>query len=68
MSELILELLSEEIPAFMQKGAEEAYKGIFTTHLKSNEISFNDVRVYSGPRRITICISGMPKFMERKNS
>lgn len=66
MSELILELFSEEIPAFMQKNAEEAYFEIFSRHLKSNEIVFKNIRVFSGPRRITVYINGLPKFIEAK--
>ena len=66
MSELILELLSEEIPAFMQKSAEVAYKEIFAKHLKSNEIVFEEIEVYSGPRRITVHINGLPKLIEAK--
>jgi len=66
MSELILELFSEEIPAFMQKNAEEAYFEIFTKHLKSNEIVFEGITVFSGPRRITVYINGLPKFIEAK--
>ncbi|XVN42650.1 MAG: glycine--tRNA ligase subunit beta [Candidatus Rickettsia vulgarisii] len=38
MSELLLELFSEEIPALMQKNAAESYKNIFTTILQENSL------------------------------
>lgn len=65
MSELLLELFSEEIPATMQKNAAEGYKTIFTTILQENEIT-TDVKVYIGPRRIAIHITNLPEFIAAK--
>ena len=66
MSDLLLELFSEEIPARMQKDAEEAYYGIFTQALSDNEISFDNIKVFIGPRRLTIYISGLPLLILSK--
>lgn len=60
MSELLLELFSEEIPAFMQKNAEEGYLNIFTKIFEENEI-FAKLQVFSGPRRITLYATHLPK-------
>ncbi|MFY9589265.1 glycine--tRNA ligase subunit beta [Rickettsia endosymbiont of Halotydeus destructor] len=60
MSELLLELFSEEIPAFMQKGAEEAYLSIFTKIFEEQEI-FAKVQVFSGSRRITVHVTHLPQ-------
>lgn len=60
MSELLLELFSEEIPAFMQKDAEEGYLNIFTKIFEENEI-FVKIQVFSGPRRITLYATHLPK-------
>lgn len=60
MSELLLELFSEEIPAFMQKNAEEEYLNIFTKIFEENEI-FAKLQVFSGPRRITLYATHLPK-------
>lgn len=60
MSELLLELFSEEIPAFMQKDAEEGYLNIFTKNFEENEI-FTKIQVFSGPRRITLYATHLPK-------
>ncbi|MFV0250685.1 MAG: glycine--tRNA ligase subunit beta [Rickettsia aeschlimannii] len=61
MSELLLELFSEEIPAFMQKNAEEGYLNIFTKIFEENEI-FAKVQVFVGPRRITLHATHLPKI------
>ncbi|MCC8416801.1 MAG: glycine--tRNA ligase subunit beta [Rickettsia endosymbiont of Gnoriste bilineata] len=65
MSELLLELFNEEIPALMQKNAAEAYKTIFTTILQEGEI-VADVQIFIGPRRIAIYITNLPKFIPPK--
>ncbi|AGJ01480.1 glycine--tRNA ligase subunit beta [Rickettsia prowazekii] len=62
MSELLLELFSEEIPAFMQKNAEEGYLKIFTKIFEENEI-FAKVQVFAGPRRITLHATHVPKVI-----
>lgn len=60
MSELLLELFSEEIPAMMQQKAARAYKDIFSKYFVKNEISFDKINVYVGPRRVTIHAVGIP--------
>lgn len=67
MSELLLELFSEEIPALMQKNAAESYKNIFTTILQENEID-SDVQVYIGSRRIAIHVQNLPKIIPTKKT
>ncbi|WP_342278506.1 glycine--tRNA ligase subunit beta [Candidatus Tisiphia endosymbiont of Myopa tessellatipennis] len=65
MSELLLELFSEEIPALMQKNAAESYKTIFTTILQDSRIT-GDVQVFIGPRRIAVYITNLPKSIPPK--
>lgn len=67
MSELILELYSEEIPALMQKKAEEAYLEIFTKILQVNALSYDDLEVLSAPTRIAIRITGLLPFVVTQN-
>lgn len=63
MSDLILELYIEEIPAFMQKPASDGYYNIFTNILSSNDIKYKKLEVLSGVRRIAIHISDIePKI------
>lgn len=59
MSELLLELFSEEIPAMMQQKAAMAYKDIFSKYFAVNAIEYKKIDVYVGPRRLTIHAIGM---------
>lgn len=61
MSELILELYTEEIPAFMQKKAEEAYHTIFTNAFESEEVMYQSLAIYVGPRRFVLHVAGLPE-------
>ena len=61
MSELILELYTEEIPAFMQKKAEESYHAIFTNAFVAEDIMYQALTVYVGPRRLTLHVQGLPE-------
>ncbi|MFU7502502.1 MAG: glycine--tRNA ligase subunit beta [Candidatus Tisiphia sp.] len=65
MSELLLELFSEEIPALMQKNAAKSYKTIFTTILQESEL-VADVQLYVGYRRIVVRITNLPKSIPPK--
>lgn len=64
MSELLLELFSEEIPALLQVPALEAYQKIFENFLSQNNIKYEAVKTFCGPRRITICAQGLPTHIE----
>lgn len=64
MSELLLELFSEEIPALMQVSALEAYQKIFENFLSQYNIKYESIKTFCGPRRITICIQGLPTHIE----
>ncbi|GAB4162787.1 MAG: glycine--tRNA ligase subunit beta [Rickettsiaceae bacterium] len=64
MSELLLELFSEEIPAMMQQKAAQGYKEIFTNYFKEKKINFVSVDVYVGPRRVAIHAAGVSPSIE----
>lgn len=66
MAELLLELYVEEIPALMQKGAEEGYRDIYTKALKEADISYESLNVYIGPRRIALHVEGLPDKLDAK--
>ncbi len=59
MSDLILELYVEEIPALMQRAAKIGYKEIFSKKFDEAGIKYELVNVNIGPRRIAIHISGI---------
>jgi glycyl-tRNA synthetase beta chain len=60
MSELLLELLSEEIPARMQLRASEDLKRLVVDGLKARGLEVGDARAYSTPRRLTLVVEGVP--------
>lgn len=61
MTELLLELFSEEIPARMQEDTALQLKEIITQKLVHELLTVINIRTYSTPRRITLIIEGLPK-------
>jgi len=61
MSELLLELFSEEIPARMQKRASEDLQRLVTDALKAAGVTGTDARAFATPRRLTLVIDGLPE-------
>ncbi len=60
MGELLLELLSEEIPARMQRRAIEDLAGLLRDKLAAAEIPAASLRGYVTPRRLTLIADGIP--------
>ena len=60
MPELLLELLSEEIPARMQARAAAELKRLVTGKLKEAGLEFSDARAYVTPRRLALVVEGLP--------
>ena len=60
MPELLLELLSEEIPARMQAKAAEKLKCLVTERLASAGLAFKEARAYVTPRRLALVVTGLP--------
>lgn len=61
MSELLLELLSEEIPARMQSRAAEDLKRLVIDGLKTRGLDVGEARSFSTPRRLTLVIENVPQ-------
>ena len=59
MSELIIELFSEEIPPNLQINARNQLKKIISDELSSLNLPYKDFIIYSTPTRLTIFISGL---------
>ncbi|MBC6404217.1 MAG: glycine--tRNA ligase subunit beta [Rhodospirillales bacterium] len=71
MPELLLELLSEEIPARMQLRASQELEGLVRTALEGAGLTGQGSRVFSTPRRLTLVVEGLPlrqadRHQERK--
>src|SRR5262249_44778688 len=60
MPDLLLELLTEEIPARMQRRAIEDLTGLLRDKLASAEIPAANVRGYVTPRRLALIAEGIP--------
>jgi len=60
MAELLLELLSEEIPARMQARAAEDLKRLVTDGLKSHGLEAGEAKAFATPRRLTLVVEGVP--------
>jgi glycyl-tRNA synthetase beta chain len=58
--ELLLEVLSEEIPARMQRRAISDFAALIREKLSASEIPATNIRGYVTPRRLTIIADGIP--------
>jgi glycyl-tRNA synthetase beta chain len=61
MPELLLEILSEEIPARMQARAADDLKRLVTDGLKAAGLDFTSAESYVTPRRLVLVIDGLPE-------
>ncbi len=60
MPELLLELLSEEIPARMQARAADDLKRLVGEGLKAAGLTFTNAQTFVTPRRLTLVVYGLP--------
>lgn len=60
MPELLLELFSEEIPARMQAQAAKDLERLVVGALSDRGLLFEGIKTFSGPRRLTLVIAGLP--------
>ncbi|WP_084395869.1 glycine--tRNA ligase subunit beta [Henriciella aquimarina] len=60
MADLFLELFSEEIPARMQAKAESDLASAIVAGLKAAGVEPEDVTARSGPRRLSVALTGLP--------
>jgi glycyl-tRNA synthetase beta chain len=60
MPDLLLELFSEEIPARMQAGAAKDLERLAVGALSDRGLLFESAKSFSGPRRLTLAIGGLP--------
>jgi glycyl-tRNA synthetase beta chain len=60
MSEFLLELLCEEIPARMQSRAAEDLKKLFGDAFAAANIEYSHLETYVTPRRLALIVGGLP--------
>ena len=66
MSELFIELFSEEIPAKLQADARVKIKIAIEENLQKKEINFKSSKSYSTPKRLVFVIDGIPEKIVQK--
>ena len=64
MTDFLLELRSEEIPARMQAGARENLAKLFTAELAKAGLSAGEIVTYAGPRRLALIAKELPSATE----
>ncbi|WP_230481313.1 glycine--tRNA ligase subunit beta [Sphingomonas sp. Leaf21] len=64
MTDFLLELRSEEIPARMQPGARETLARLFAAELAKTGLSAGEIVTYAGPRRLALIAKGLPTATE----
>ncbi|MGE7199222.1 glycine--tRNA ligase subunit beta [Brevundimonas naejangsanensis] len=67
MSQLLLEIFSEEIPARMQQGAARDLERMASDRLKAAGLTWDALTSYAGPRRLTLVIDGLPAATPDRN-
>src|SRR5437764_4949106 len=60
MSDLLLELFCEEIPARMQSGAAKDLERLVVGALSDRGLLFEGAKAFAGPRRLTLAVAGLP--------
>ncbi|MFC3691693.1 glycine--tRNA ligase subunit beta [Chenggangzhangella methanolivorans] len=60
MPDLLLELLSEEIPARMQARAADDLKRLVTDALVEQGLVYEGAKAFATPRRLTLVVGGLP--------
>ena len=61
MSDFLLELRSEEIPARMQAGARAEFEKLFRREMDAAGVEVGEVTVWSTPRRLALVAQGLPE-------
>jgi glycyl-tRNA synthetase beta chain len=64
MAELLIEILSEEIPARMQAKAAEDLERLVTQRLGASGIGHDTARAFVTPRRLALVVDGIPVQQE----
>ncbi|WP_312821006.1 glycine--tRNA ligase subunit beta [Brevundimonas sp.] len=60
MSQLLIEIFSEEIPARMQQGGARDLERMASDAFKKAGLTWDSLTTYGGPRRLTLVVEGLP--------
>lgn len=62
----LFELGTEEIPASMIASAMEQLKSLLVTGLQENQLSWENIKTWSTPRRLAVLVEGLPEKQENQ--
>ena len=60
MPQLLIELLSEEVPARMQLQAARDFERLFSSKFQASGLTCDALKAYVGPRRLALVVDGLP--------
>ena len=66
MHTFLLEIGTEEIPASYIVPATKQLKTLFEKELEKNFLPYNKIRLFSTPRRLALCVDGLPEKQKTK--
>lgn len=66
MTELFIELFSEEIPSKLQIDARQKIRQMLEERLQKREIKFNSSKSFSTPKRLVFVVDGISERIEQK--
>ena len=64
MSELLIELFSEEIPPGLQINARKQLEKLLIDELKELNLNYKTLKLFSTPTRLTLVVSGLPNKLK----
>src|SRR5690606_951915 len=68
MTDFLLEIRCEEIPARMQAGARAELEQLFRGQMDAAGVSLNKITVWSTPRRLALIARGLPAETQAVNA
>ncbi len=60
VTDFLLELRSEEIPARMQAGARATLETLFLKQMEAFDVAVGEIKIWSTPRRLALIATGLP--------
>ena len=66
MSEFVIEIGTEEMPARFLPNLEKNFRKLFQDYLSAENIDYSELSAFSTPRRLVVCISNISSLQEEK--
>ncbi|MFW6415079.1 MAG: glycine--tRNA ligase subunit beta [Thermodesulfobacteriota bacterium] len=66
MSEFVIEVGTEEMPARFLPNLEKGFRKFFQDNLSAENIEYSEISAFTTPRRLVVCISNISPLQEEK--